>query len=556
VDAIITIDETGVIHSANPATERLFGFKTDELAGNNVSMLMPSPEREKHDDCIAAYLKTGQKKVIGIGRDVIGQRKDGSTFSLHLTISETRLSDRRLFTGILRDITDLMTVQEELKNSLARVRKGRDNQRAILDQLRIGSAVLDTSGDVQYLSASCRRMLGVQHALEDKVSWETLCPFGASVKEQLRAAMKKPPSERERIVAQVEASDGQRFWMDVEIHDDPRDQGGRILAMYDMTEIHDLRLQLEEHATYHDMVGKSEPMRQVFHAINDLAKVDVTVLIEGETGTGKEMVAQAIHASSPRGGKPFVAVNCAALTDPLLSSQLFGHRRGAFTGAIKDQPGIFERAEGGTVFLDEIGDVSPEVQKALLRVLQQREITPVGDSLPREIDVRVIAATHRDLQAEVSAGRFREDLFYRVRVAPISLPPLRDRRTDIPLLAATFLRKAATASEKPINSISTDANAALINYSWPGNVRELQNAIEVAVVRCRTEELLWRDLPPEVSARDFEIDVAGDPVEVDRQRIRAALEAARGNRAAAARNLGMSRATFYRRLTELGIAPK
>jgi len=362
--------------------------------------------------------------------------------------------------------------------------------------------------------------------------------------------------DRKKVTAHVDTPKGQRFWLDFEVHDDPRNKGGKILVMYDVTEVHVLRLQLDEHATYQDMVGKSELMQQVFRSIEDLSKVDVTVLIEGETGTGKEMVAQAIHTASARSGKPFVAVNCAGLTDPLLSSQLFGHRRGAFTGAIKDQPGIFEKANGGTVFLDEIGDISPDVQKALLRVLQEREITPLGEARSRKIDVRIVAATHRNLKAEVDAGRFRTDLLYRIRVAPIKLPPLRERPTDIPLLATRFLGLACAEMDKRVESISADALAALVSHSWPGNVRELQNAIEFAVVRCRTKELLLRDLPEEVTADSVEEEPGSDPVDAERRRIQAALEAARGNRAAAARSLGVSRATFYRRLAELGMTEK
>ena len=234
----------------------------------------------------------------------------------------------------------------------------------------------------------------------------------------------------------------------MDVKDDPRDARGKIFFLYDVTEVHDLRRLLDERAQFHDLLGKSKAMQLVYQQIRDVARVDSTVLIEGETGTGKELVARAIHSSSHRKDKPFVAVNCAGLTESLLSSQLFGHKRGAFTGAIEDHQGLFEAANGGTLLLDEIGDIPMTVQNQLLRVLQEREIVRLGESRPRKIDVRVLAATHRSLSDEAAKGNFRSDLFYRIRVARISLPPLRDRREDIPLLAASFLAQFSAAEWK------------------------------------------------------------------------------------------------------------
>ena len=273
--------------------------------------------------------------------------------------------------------------------------------------------------------------------------------------------------------------------MEVDVQDDPRDPPAKIFFLYDVSEIYDLRRLLNEKAQFHDLVGKSEPMQQVYQQIGDLAKVDSTVLIEGETGSGKELVARAIHASSHRSEKPFVAVNCAGLTESLWGSQLFGHKRGAFTGAISDHQGLFEAANGGTLFLDEIGDIPMNVQTSLLRVLQEQEITRLGESKPRKIDVRVIAATQHNLSEEVAKGRFRVDLLYRIRVARIQLPPLRARREDIPLMVAWFLGQCRAAIGKPVQNLSQEAMQLLLEYSWPGNVRELKSAIEFAVIRCK-----------------------------------------------------------------------
>jgi DNA-binding NtrC family response regulator len=304
-------------------------------------------------------------------------------------------------------------------------------------------------------------------------------------------------------------------------------------------------------------------MNVVYEQIRELGRVDTTVLIEGQTGSGKELVARALHASSQRKSGPFIPVNCAGLTDSLLGSQLFGHKRGAFTGAIADSQGFFEAANGGTLLLDEIGDVPLNVQTNLLRVLEAREITRIGESRPRKIDVRVLAATNRDLGKEVEAGNFRADLLYRIRVARVQIPALRDRRGDIPLLVEAFLGESRVTTGKSVDEVSHETMRILLEHPWPGNVRELKNAIEYAVIRCSGSVIHPGDLPPEI------VDPADLPFQTDdssilqfpsggthpdeKERFLAALERANGNRTVAATLLGISRATLYRRLAKLGI---
>ena len=319
--------------------------------------------------------------------------------------------------------------------------------------------------------------------------------------------------------------------------------------------VQDLTRQLNEKTQFQNLIGKSLSMGQLYGQIRDVAKVDTTVLIEGETGTGKELVARAIHLSSPRKTGPFIAVNCAGLTDALLGSQLFGHKKGAFTGAVDHQQGFFEAANGGTLFLDEIGDISPAVQTNLLRVLQEREIIRLGESRPRKVDVRVLAATHHNLSQDVANGVFRADLLYRIRVARIHLPSLRNRREDIPLLVASFLGQCCAVTGKPVDRVSPEAMQALTNYAWPGNVRELKSAIESGVISCKETTIRIEDLPPEV----FDPLVPQMPLEApqdERARLLAALNQAKGNRTMAARLLGVSRATLYRRLTEFNPTPE
>lgn len=317
----------------------------------------------------------------------------------------------------------------------------------------------------------------------------------------------------------------------------------------------DLKRRLDEKTQFQDLIGKSKSMGHLYAQIRELAKVDTTVLIEGETGTGKELVARAIHCSSERKVGPFIAVNCAGLTDALLGSQLFGHKKGAFTGAVDHQQGFFEAANGGTLFLDEIGDVSAAVQTSLLRVLQEKEIVRLGESRPRKVNVRVLAATHHNLSLDVANGSFRADLLYRIRVARIHLPPLRDRCEDIPLLVTSFLGQCCAVTGKPVDHVSPEAMQALIRYAWPGNVRELKSAIEFAVISCKDMSVELEDLPPEAidsHAMPHQLDVSQD----EKTRLLTALQHAKGNRTMAARLLGVSRATLYRRFTELNLTPE
>lgn len=262
------------------------------------------------------------------------------------------------------------------------------------------------------------------------------------------------------------------------------------------------RLEKDE-VSYEGIVGKSRKMQEVFEMIENVAPTSSTILILGESGTGKELVAQAIHKRSRRSNKPFVVINCSAMPETLLESELFGHKKGSFTGATNDKKGLFEEADDGTIFLDEIGEITPSIQVKLLRVLQEGEVRMVGDTVSKNVDVRVIAATNKDLNQLVSEGKFREDLFYRLNVIAISLPPLRDRVEDIPILVYHFLRKYSKKIGKEVTGCSVDVLSALQHYKWVGNVRELENVIERAIVLVSGHSLQTRDLPPRVLGEAF-----------------------------------------------------
>lgn len=435
----------------------------------------------------------------------------------------------------------------ELAASHAALTKSRDDLQTILSQLRLGTALIGDDGRVHFLNDAGEQIFERRRDEVVGRHWTELGALSQRAENVLKAAMNAPGEIRRKVPLVFEAPSGRTLTLEVDVHRDPERHGQRVLLIYDVSDVVDLRRQLEGQGGLQELVGQSSCMEEVCQLIGDVAPVDVTVLIQGETGTGKGLVARAIHRNSPRATKPFVVVNCAGLNDSLLASQLFGHVRGAFTGAVAAHKGVFEAAEGGTILLDEIGDVPPRVQTALLRVLQDREVTRLGESTPRRVDVRVLAATHRDLSAEVAAGRFRLDLLYRLRVARVLVPPLRERTGDIPLLARWFLKKICAETNKRVDEIADDAMATLMQHTWPGNVRELRSAIASAVVRSRDGVVRTIDLPLEAQSSAKLKSIS------ERERVMEALERSNFNRSAAAKLLGVSRATFYRRLDELGI---
>jgi len=337
------------------------------------------------------------------------------------------------------------------------------------------------------------------------------------------------------------------------------EQPGVVVVFRDIQEIRELREQLKGRSGLHQLIGKSHKMQEIYRLIEQVGDSSVSVLIQGESGTGKELVARATHYQSPRASRPFVAVNCSALVETLLESELFGHVKGAFTGATYSKAGRFEMADGGTVFLDEIGDLSPAIQLKLLRVLQEKEFERVGESKPRKVDVRIIAATNKNLLHSVKEGRFRDDLYYRVKVVAVDLPPLRERRDDIPLLVEHFVEKLNKDMGKKIVGGTKETMAALMSYPWPGNIRELENAIEHAFVLCKGRWLTLEDLPPEIAKSEgSDSTVIPDaPVNehAERLRILETLKAAGGRPTETARQLGISRTTLWRKLKKYRIMP-
>ncbi|MBZ0264161.1 sigma 54-interacting transcriptional regulator [bacterium] len=330
---------------------------------------------------------------------------------------------------------------------------------------------------------------------------------------------------------------------------------GAMVIFKDVTEVNRLKRNLQRSKGFYGIIGNHDSMHRVFNSISELADEQVPVLIEGESGTGKELVAEALHRLSVRSKNPFVPVNCGALPEGILESELFGHVKGAFTGAIRDKKGRFELAQHGTLFLDEIGEISPAMQVKLLRVIEEHTYFPVGGEKEVKTDARVVCATNRNLKQLVKEGKFREDLYYRLAVVPIHLPPLRSRKSDIPLLVQHFMEQFASETDRHCEGIRSEVMQQLMQNSWHGNVRQLSNALQYAMIKCRGGEITLDHLPPELNIDSAENNETktGRPQKLERDDVLTALRQTDGNRAKAARLLGVARSTLYRYLEQAEI---
>lgn len=439
----------------------------------------------------------------------------------------------------------------------------------IMDSMAEGVFTLDTQGRITSWNRSMERITGylAEEALGQ--SCEILgfsrclgrfCP--ADVR-QCGILEHEKPEAKECVLRHQEGRDIPVIKQARVVKDDNGQVIGIVETVTDMTELHKARHKAEEarrllaeHYSFANILGKSEAMQEVFSRVRAAASSRATVFIQGESGTGKELIARAIHYNSEQADQPFVTVNCSALTETLLESELFGHAKGAFTGAVRDRRGRFEEAHGGSIFLDEIGELSPSIQVKLLRVLQEREVERVGESRPRKIDIRVIVATHRDLKALLTQGSFRQDLYFRLKVFPIQLPSLRERRDDLSLLVSHFIAQQNKATGKKISSVEPQAMRLIMDYEWPGNVRELENAIEHAFVLASDNMIRVRDLPEEIAAfAKRETLAAGEqepsirkksPLQVDKGQLEELLGACAWNKAEVARQLGVSRTAVWK----------
>src|SRR6266446_1660249 len=568
-DAVVSIDESSTILFVNPATSRIFGYDASELIGQPLTTLMPDYMRELHEAGFKRYLDTAERHINWQGTELIALRKNSEEFPVEVSFGELTINGRRLFTGFIRDIT-------ERKRAEGKIRQSEMELRQILDFAPQYLSVLGPDRD--------RDRLFVNKAMLDY--------FGFTLEEWRSRDRRKyyHPDDWERLASETQSKflsglpheyearflrkDGQYRWFLIR-WSPLRDEQGHVTRWYvAATDIEDrkkaeqrlqnenvaLREEIDKASMFEEIVGISPALHAVLSRVSKVAPTDSTVLITGETGTGKELIARAVHRRSQRCSRAFVSVNCAAVPRDLIASELFGHEKGAFTGATQRRLGRFELAEAGTIFLDEIGELPAETQIALLHVLQEHEFSRVGGTGSIRTNVRVIAATNRDLQAAIAASTFRSDLFYRLNVFPIEVPPLRERREDIPVLVEYFIDRYARKAGKNIRGVNKKSLELLQSYPWPGNIRELQNVIERSVIVSDTENFSvdesWLSRQPLASELTSRLELSRKFAAQEKEMIEAALREGRGRvsgPSGAAAKLGIPGSTLESKIRSLKI---
>ncbi len=569
-DGLLILDPEGRVLYTNEVFETMLGRGADELRGLHIRDFLPASTCEKLDP--SKFASCGEAPSVHFNLQLEGP--DGSSGSYCFTAFPVT-DEAGALVGVLQNFRGMdklrhMILQLEEVNQVIRHEKERTQQ--IVDSIGDGVFTVDTERRILSFSRRMEEITGISaERAVGRFCMDVLrgskcvddCPLTWSLE-------KGEPVDgcRERLLLEG----GRRAPVEINttfLRDEEGTLVGLTAVLEDLSELERLRTELREQNSWQNVIGRSPAMRAVFQQMETVAGTDATLLITGESGTGKEVVARAVHYASPRKNGPFVAVNCAALSETLLESELFGHVRGAFTGAVRDKPGRFELAAGGTILLDEIGDTSPALQAKLLRVLQERSFERVGDTKTRSVDVRIIAATNKELRQEVQTGAFREDLYFRLAVVPIELPPLRERRDDIPLLVDHFVQKVLpkyyAGDIDRFEGVSKRALAVLMDYDWPGNVRELEHAIEFAMISTPTDRIERAYLPGPIQAHaglsgdggPVEEDggpVVGSGVDPETERLRRALERNRWNVTRSARDLGISRTTLWRRMKKHGLA--
>jgi PAS domain S-box-containing protein len=465
------------------------------------------------------------------------------------------------------------TVRNRLKAKISRLVAGdaltglqiaRQNVELILDNLADGVMAHTMNRRIFYFNTAAERLTGFKR--EDVLGRDCHQAFrpkrfcGGDCSFCSGEANRQEHVNPKRAQVSFPHPDGEELSFDMSIMplaDAQKTEVGALISFKDDTELTNLKSRVRHSHRCGKLIGRDPKTLALFEQIREVGPVNVPVLIEGESGTGKELVAGAVHELSERATKPLIVINCGALPEGLLESELFGHVRGAFTGALRDKKGRFELADGGSIFLDEVAELSPALQVKLLRVLQERRFRRIGDEKVISIDVRIISATNRNLHRLKETGRFRSDLFYRLCVVPIRMLPLRDRCLDIPILVDHFLESIAEETGRPLLKVSSEALELLVNYAWPGNVRELRNALQFVYVKCQTGTLAPHHLPKEIQSFQVRrISRPGPTLKLDREQVLAAMSEARGNKSKAAEILGVGRSTLYRFLQQQGLDPK
>jgi PAS domain S-box-containing protein len=567
-DAILVVDATGTITLANPQAERLFGYTNAELLGNGVEILIPDRFRGLHPAHRNHFNNEPRMRPMGVGLELYGRRKDGTEFPVDIMLSPIDRPEGPVVLTVIRDVTGQKRVEKAMRLS-------EDRFRSLFEFSPDAIIVTDQDGKIAETNGQVEKFFGYARNELIGESVEKLVP------DRFRHAH---PAHRKNYGIQPRTrpmgvglelygrrKDGTDFPVDIMLSPVKTEGGELVLSVVrDLSEKKRAEEELarkerekryleEELNTEHrfeDIIGESISLKRVLKQVETVAEQDVTVLIVGETGTGKDLIARAIHQLSPRRERTLVKLNCAAIPTGLLESELFGHEKGAFTGAIAQKIGRLELAHQGTLFLDEVGDIPLEIQPKLLRALQEKEFERLGGTRTIPVDIRLVAATNRNLEKMVADREFRSDLYYRLRVFPISIPPLRERREDIPLLVRYFVAKHALRMDRKIESIPSEIMKALMKWDWPGNIRELENFVERCVIlskgpvlRAPVSEL---KVPEETAVSRTDVSLEASEREHILRVLREAKGMIGGPDGAAAR-LRLKRTTLNSKLKKLGI---
>jgi len=551
-DAVVALDRNLRIISFSREAERITGYSPQKVIG------LPCPEVLRANFCdqicpVKRTLETGEK-VFNFGINITNVNNE----KIPILVDTTPLYD---YQGkVIGVIQTFKSIAEVYQLSIDLLQKETRLQ-TVLNSIADGVFTVDTQWRITSFNPAAERITGYQEEeVMNKpchsVFRSPACSEGCPLRRTLESGQSIYNFEMEIL-----NSRGQVIPISVStalLIDEEGEVMGGVETFRDLSLIKTLSEELQERHSFGNIIGKNAQMQEIYNLLKMVSETSSTVLIQGETGTGKELVARAIHYNSPRKDQPFIKVSCAALPETLLESELFGYKKGAFTGAIKDKPGKFELAHGGTIFLDEIGEISIPIQTKLLRVLEDKEFEPLGGTETIKVDVRVITATNRNLKDAVEKGQFREDLYYRLNVIPIILPPLRERSDDIPLLVNHFIAKFNQKMSKEIISVSSRAMALLVDYPWPGNIRQLEHALEHAFIHCSERIIEVEHLPQEIREEETNLVkmVLGSSKpfdEIERQVILETLRRNHGNREKTAQALGISRTTLWRKLKKYAI---
>jgi len=559
-DGIIAVNKDDIIIVFNEAASRITGLNSNEVLARKSVLLFG--KESANNSIIKKSLLTGEI-FSNISLDI--NKKNGE--SLNVSASITPLTQPEQGTiGILiifRDLNETSSLYSALAEKNQEVLEEKNKLETIFNSLLEGTFTINSDWEITAFNRAAELITGYSASeaigkkywevflSEDRNEDSLLSEFITDHKQSLLRETTILRKDGSRVLVRINSAP---------LIDTQNNKTGRVVTFEDISVIKNLSEHIEERFRFDNIIGRSKPMQNVFNLLENVINTDSTVLITGQSGTGKEVIARAIHLNSERKSEPFIAVNCTAFAETLLESELFGHEKGAFTGALKTKPGRFELSGNGTLFLDEIGDISPAVQVKLLRVLESRQFERVGGTQTLQLNARIISATHRDLEKEIAEGRFREDLYYRINVINIQLPSLSERKDDIPSLVNHFMAKFNRKFKKEIHYISPNALKIMLHYKWPGNIRELENVIEHAFVVCNGDAIKTEHLPARLQALIDSYDFANHDKQLDsplanaeKQLIESTLKKNNGSRLKTASELGINKTTLWRKMKKYNL---